>query len=330
MISSPYQLVKKGKILFTILLLSCTKNFAQELNVPPATQYLADNPFVLSPTYAGIGDNFRIRLNGFAQWVGIKDAPRNQALYADFRIADQSGIGISAYNDKNGYTKQNGLKASFAHHIILDYYSKQYLSFGISVNLNNFRIDTEQFKDYFDSSIVNDRFTANTNFDVGFLYRRKAFYVSFNASNILNKDTKKYFMAEPNLLRNYQLYTGYVYKSNRDSRTEFEPSAFFQYFQSDGRSSTDLNIKMRYLDNQREGYFWVGATYRFLNDQPLKPLTVGPMMGIKKAGFYFAYSYQLTLNEIAEYNSGTHMVTLGFDFLQKASNCPCTQKEVND
>jgi hypothetical protein len=38
------------------------------------TQYLADNPFVISPAYAGIGDNFRVRLNGLTQWVGIKDA----------------------------------------------------------------------------------------------------------------------------------------------------------------------------------------------------------------------------------------------------------------
>ncbi|TGD58627.1 PorP/SprF family type IX secretion system membrane protein [Flavobacterium humi] len=328
MISSPNRIVNKGKLLIAVLLLSFTKNVAQELNVPVATQYLADNPFVLSPTYAGIGDNFRIRANGFAQWVGIKDSPRNQALYADFRIADQSGVGASFYNDKNGFTRQTGAKLSFAHHIILDYYSKQYLSFGISFNINNFRIDTENFN-IVDPSITNDRFTSNNNFDVGLLYRRKAFFFSVNASNILNKDTKKFYMAEPNLLRNYQIFTGYTYKSDRDSRVEIEPSAYFQYFQSDGRSSTDLNAKIRYYDNQRTGYFWLGATYRFLNDQPLKPLTLGPMIGIKKQGFYVGYSYQLTLNELANYNSGTHMITIGLDFLQKASNCPCTQKEVD-
>ena len=86
---------------------------------------------------------------------------------------------------------------------------------------------------------------------------------------------------------------------------------------------------MRFLDNQRTGYYWIGGSYRFLNDQPLKPLTVGPMIGLKKANFYFAYSYQLTLNELAGFNSGTHMITLGLDFLQGISNCPCTQTQVN-
>jgi type IX secretion system PorP/SprF family membrane protein len=330
--TSQYKTIKMNKLILILCFLSCAKNVAQELNLPVATQYLADNPFVMSPTYAGIGDNVRIRLNGFAQWVGIKDAPLNQALYADFRIADQSGIGVSLYNDRNGYTRQNGLKLSFAHHIILDYYSKQYLSFGISYNFNNFRIEIEKLNNtgvYFDPSIVNDRQTSNNNFDVGILYRRGGFYASLNASNLLNKDIQKYYLAEPNLLRNYQFYTGFVSKSNRDSRLEIEPSAYFQYFQSDKRSSTDLNIKLRWLDNQRLGYFWGGLTYRFLNDQPLRPLTIGPMMGIKKGGFYAGYAYQITLNELKGFNSGTHMVTLGFDFFQGLSNCPCTQTQVN-
>lgn len=321
--------IKIEKFILAIVLLVYNTNHAQELNVPVATQYLADNPFVISPVYAGIGDNVRIRLNGFAQWVGIKDAPQNQAIYADFRVFQQSGLGISLYNDKNGNTRQTGGKITFAHHITLDYPSKQYLSFGMSYNLNNFRIETGNFN-IFDPNIINDRFTANNNFDVGLLYRRDKFYLAFNASNLLAKDIKKFYLAEPSLLRNYQLYAGYTYRSNRDSKMEFEPSAYFQYFESDGRSSTDVNMKFRFLDSQRTGYFWLGGTYRFLNDQPMKPLTVGPMLGLKKGGFYMGYSYQLTLNELAAYNSGTHMITLGWDFFQGLSNCPCTQNSIED
>ena len=328
--TSRFKIVNMKRVIVIILLLSFGKNSAQELNLPVATQYLADNQFVISPTFAGIGDNFRIRANGIAQWVGIKDAPNNQALYADFRIADQSGLGISLYNDKNGYTRQTGGKLSFAHHIILDYPSRQYMSFGISYNLNNFRIEIDKFNQtIFDPAVVNDRFTANNNFDVGFLYRNKGFFASVNASNLLNKDIDKFTGIEPSLLRNYQIYTGYLYKRDRDTRLEIEPSAYIQYFESDGRSSTDVNVKLRYLDNQRTGYVWGGISYRFLNDQPMKPLNVGPMVGIKKGNFYFGYSYQLILNQLSSYNSGSHMITFGLDFLQGVSNCPCAQTEVN-
>ena len=322
------------KIIVSLLLLAVTSGYSQELNLPVFTQYLADNNFVVSPTFAGIGDNARIRANGLTQWVGIKDAPDNQSLYADFRIADQSGVGISMYNDKNGYTRQTGVKVSFAHHLILDYYSKQYLSFGMSYNLNNFKIDIDKFNTTYDRPfpdpyITDNRAISNHNFDVGFLYRNKNYYLSLNASNILNKLSNRFSILEPNLLRNYQLYSGFVMKLPSDGRAELEPSTYIQYFESDGRSSTDLNIKYRKY-NRYDDYYWAGLSYRFLNDQVMKPLNVGPMAGFKKAGFYFGYSYQVTVNKIAAYNSGTHMITLGLDFLQGISNCPCTQSPVHD
>lgn len=310
--------------------MAVTSGYGQELNLPVATQYLADNPFVISPTFAGIGDNLRIRANGMTQWVGIKDAPENQSLYADFRIADQSGIGFSVYNDKNGFTRQTGAKVSFAHHIILDYYSKQYLSFGMSYNINTFKIDIGAFDPTDpDPYITNNRYNANNNFDVGLLYRNKDFYLSFNASNILDKNIDKSNKIEPSLLINYQIYSGYVFSNSNYNRAEIEPSVYYQLFASDGRSSTDLNVKYRKY-NRDDDYYWAGVSYRFLNDQIGKPLNLGPMAGFKKSGFYFGYSYQMTLNEIAGYNTGTHVVTVGFDFLQGVSNCPCTQSPVHD
>src|SRR6187455_1985526 len=159
------------KILISILLLTVTASYSQELNVPVATQYLADNPYVISPTYAGIGDNIRINLNGYQQWVGVEDAPRSQAGYVDFRVLGQSGVGLTLYNDSNGYTKQGGGKLTFAHHIILDYYSKQYLSFGLSYIYNTFRLDLPDLSGDNDPGITNDRSTINNNFEVGLLYR---------------------------------------------------------------------------------------------------------------------------------------------------------------
>jgi type IX secretion system PorP/SprF family membrane protein len=322
------------KIIISFLLMAVTSGYSQELNLPVFTQYLADNPFVVSSTFAGIGDNLRIRANGLTQWVGVKDAPDNQSLYADFRILDRSGVGISLYNDSNGYTRQTGAKVSFAHHLILDYYSKQYLSFGISYNINNFKIDINEFNLTYeipapDPSVTDNRFVSNNNFDVGVLYRNKSFYLSFNASNILNKEIDKFDGIEPNLLRNYQVYTGYVFKGAENNRIEFEPSVYYQLFASDQRSSTDFNFKFRQY-NRYEDYYWIGVSYRFLNDQFFQPLMVGPMAGFKKSGFYFGYSYQASLNRIGAYNSGTHVVTIGFDFLQAISNCPCTQNPVHD
>ncbi|SFD34548.1 type IX secretion system membrane protein, PorP/SprF family [Algibacter pectinivorans] len=308
-------------------------SYSQELNLPVFTQYLADNDFVVSPTYAGIGDNLKIRANGLTQWVGIKNAPDNQSIYADVRIADRSGLGFTFYNDRNGNTIQTGGKISFAHHLILDYYEKLYLSFGISYNVNNFRIDIDNFNTTYENPIIDpfvtdDRRTSNSNFDVGALLRYKGAFLSINANNILEKKIDENIrIAEPNLLLNYQVYSGYIFKGPKKSGLEYEPSIYYQMFSSDRRSSTDLNFKFRKY-NRNYDYYWAGISYRFLNDQFFKPLNIGPMVGFQKSIFYFGYAYQVTTNELSAYNSGTHVVTIGLNFLQNISNCPCTQSAI--
>ncbi|WP_026810905.1 PorP/SprF family type IX secretion system membrane protein [Arenibacter latericius] len=314
----------RDKILILMLLFGTVIARGQELNSPQLSQYLADNPFVLSPTYAGIGDHVKIRMNGLAQWVGIKDAPRTQSLAADMRLGERSGVGIFLYNDSNGYTKQQGARLSFAHHLTLNRYEDEFLSFGLSYNFNQFRLDIGEFKDAgFDPGVTDDRSTSNHNFDVGVLYRKNAFYLSLNASNVINKDVYIFDpIFEPNKLRNFYLYSGYRYKKSRTSNMEIEPSILYKIFESDGRSEADINLKFRFYDF--EDYYYVGATYRFLNDQLGKPLYIAPLAGLKKSNFYFGYSYQVILNEILGYSTGTHVVTIGVDLFQGISNCRCT------
>ncbi|WP_297705775.1 type IX secretion system membrane protein PorP/SprF [uncultured Eudoraea sp.] len=309
------------RLLYLILLFCVSTGNAQELTLPQLSQYLADNPFVVSPTYAGIGDYIKVRINGLTQWVGIKDAPDTQSLAADGRVGNRSGVGMILYNDSNGETKQRGARLSFAHHLTLDRYEDEFLSFGLSYNFNQFRIDIENF-DGLDPSVTDDRSTTNHNFDVGILYRKDKFYASLNASNLLDKDLSKFNpISEPNELRNYYLYTGYRF-SKKKSNFEIEPSIFFQWFESDGRSVTDLNAKFRWYDF--EDYYYAGVTYRFLNDQIGSPLYIAPLVGLKKSNFYFGYSYQIILNEILGFSTGTHVITIGVDLFQGISNCRCT------
>jgi type IX secretion system PorP/SprF family membrane protein len=309
------------RLLYFILLFCASTASAQELTLPQLSQYLADNPFVISPTYAGIGDYVKVRINGLTQWVGIKDAPDTQSLAADGRVGNRSGVGMILYNDSNGETKQRGARLSFAHHLTLDRYADEFLSFGLSYNFNQFRIDIENF-DGLDPSVTDDRSTTNHNFDVGILYRKDKFYASLNASNLLDKDLTKFNpISEPNALRNYYLYTGYRFNKKK-SNFEVEPSVFFQWFESDGRSVTDLNAKFRWYDF--EDYYYAGVTYRFLNDQVGSPLYIAPIVGLKKSNFYFGYSYQIILNEIIGFSTGTHVITIGVDLFQGISNCRCT------
>ena len=314
--------MKKIQIILLLLLMSFSTK-AQELTIPQLSQYIADNPFLMSPTYAGVGDHIKIRLNGLTQWVGIENAPDTQTLAADARIGNRSGIGMLMYNDSNGNTRQRGARVSFAHHLTLDRYDDEFLSLGISYNFNQFRIDVENFRDENGQIPTDDKSTVNHNFDIGVLYRLDKFYLTLNASNILPKNLETFNPTfEPNTLRNYYAYAGYSFSKNKNSKIEVEPSIFFQWFESDGRSVTDLNTKVRFHDY--EDYYYLGLTYRFLNDQIGTPLYIAPIAGLKKNNFYFGYSYQVITNELLGYSSGTHVVTVGLDLFQGISNCRCT------
>ena len=318
----------KKLALYICVLMGMPSVFGQELQLPTGNQYLADSEFLIMPTYAGIGNNVRVRLSATSQWVGFKEAPDYQSLSGDMRLGNRSGLGLSLYNDRNGYTKQMGAKATFSHHLTLDSYDSHFVSFGISYLVNAFRIDIDKFTEAgrprADAAVTDNRAMINHNFEVGVLYRYKGIFASLAATNILNKNKEMFDVKEPTTLRNYNLYAGYRYKRTPSSILEIEPSVFVQYREGDSRSLTDANVKFRWFDF--EDYYWVGATARFVNDQAFKPLSVGPMLGLKKGVFYFGYGYNLNLNTIRSYNSGSHMITLGIDMFQGIGGCNCTER----
>ncbi len=304
-----------------ILVFACTLAVnAQEFKLSPYTQYLAENPFAISPTFAGIDENYdRIRLNGVSQWIGLNNAPSTQNLSYDLRFAEKSGAGILLYNDKNGATRQIGGQISYAHHLILNDANEEYLSLGISYKFNHFKIETADFDDgsgngFDDPGVGAALSTTNHNIEFGALYRYMDFFFSVNASNLLNKKVEGVFdVAEPKTLRNYYVYTGYTFVSNSEE-FEYEPSIYYNLYESDSRSETHLNFKVRKITDT--GYMWAGLSGRLFIDQSFKSSSVAPMLGLKKDQFYVAYAFQWNINEASVLNNaGTHLITLGFDLV---------------
>lgn len=308
------------KILITISIVICSvKLAAQEINLPQYISHLADNPFLISPSYAGIGSGLQIRLNGVSQWIGVEDAPDTQSLVVEARIADRFGGGITVFNDKNGYTTQKGVKLSLASHLTLSNFHDSFLSFGISYNFTQFGIDTSNNNSGQDVPNISE---TNSNFDVGLLYRYERFSVSANVNNLLNKKVENLITNEPESLRRYTFYSSYVF-TRLSNRVEIEPSMFVEYYEADKRSRTDMNVKVRKGIN--DGYVWAGLSYTFLNDQFFVPNAIAPLVGLKKDNLYMSYGFSINMNKTQDFNYGTHMITLGFDYERRPSLARCTQ-----
>ncbi|QXP74029.1 type IX secretion system membrane protein PorP/SprF [Tenacibaculum sp. AHE15PA] len=309
------------KILITISILICSvKLVAQEVNLPQYISHMADNPFLISPSYAGIGSGLQVRLNGVSQWVGVDGAPDTQSLVVEARLADRFGGGITIFNDKNGFTSQKGVKLSLASHLTLSNFHDSFLSFGLSYNFVQFGIDTSENNS---GETVPNRTLTNSNFDVGMLYRYERFSVSVNANNLLNKKIENFATNEPESLRRFTLYTSYVL-ARISNMVEIEPSIFVEYYEADKRSRTDMNVKVRKGIN--DGYVWAGLSYTFLNDQFFEPNAIAPLIGLKKNNLYMSYGFSVNVNKTQDFNYGTHMITLGFDYDRRPSLARCTQK----
>ncbi|MGG6231859.1 PorP/SprF family type IX secretion system membrane protein [Tenacibaculum sp. SDUM215027] len=311
------------KILIILSVVFSSVNLtAQEVELPQYVSHLADNPFLISPTYAGIGTGLQVRLNGVSQWIGVKDAPDTQSLTVEARIADTFGGGITLFNDKNGNTTHKGAKLSFASHLTLSDFHDSFLSFALSYSFIQFGIDTSENNS---GQIVPNKTLNNSNFDVGLLYRYERFSISLNAMNILNKEIENFQTGEPEVLRKYTVFTSYTF--TRLSRNfELEPSMLVEYREADKRSRTDMNVKAR--KGIRDGYVWAGLSYTFLNDQFFQPNAIAPLFGLKKNNLYMSYGFSINMNKTQEYNYGTHMITLGFDYERRPSLARCTQKMI--
>src|SRR5690606_3800593 len=74
--------------------------------IPLYSDYFADNLYILHPSMAGAANSGQIRLTARQQWFDQNNAPNLQTLSANMRVGDRSGVGVIAFNDKNGFHSQ--------------------------------------------------------------------------------------------------------------------------------------------------------------------------------------------------------------------------------
>ncbi len=298
----------------------------------------------------------KIRTTVRRQWFDQVEAPNLQTLTADVRISNRSGLGITVFNDKNGYHAQKGAYLTYAHHInfsdnlILSkrpYPSKddeiQQLSFGISIGGIQNSLDQTTF-DPLDQNFVPDPLisglmenTGYFNMDVGISYVSNKYYAHLTVKNLLFSPHNMYgnfeyeFPRDRTSFKRLVASAGYVIYT--DKPWSFEPSVLFQVSELTKEKAIDTNFKAYY--KLRYGRAWAGLSFRnsfegaeYVNvstgeikQQTLKLLT--PLFGIDFKDFIFAYNYSHQFGDINFGSGGFHQITLGFNILRGSIECDC-------
>ena len=347
------------RLILTIILFFVLNNSKAQEGVPIYFDYLTENYYLVHPSMAGVNlVGGKIRTTVRKQWFDQVEAPNLQTLTADLRLSERSGLGLTLFNDQNGYHAQKGAYITYAHHINFNddivlskrpYPSKydeiDQLSFGISIGGIQNSLDQTTF-DMVDYDPLISGIMENTsyfNIDVGMSYVNSKYYAHLTVKNLLFAPDEWY--GETNDIvnsdtRNYKRFVaslGYVFYT--DTPWSFEPSTLFQYSDLTSEKSIDFNFKTYYKLNS--GRIWAGLSFRnslegaefirkyddisgaegTLMEQNLQLIT--PLFGIDYKDFVFSYNYSYQFGDVNFGSGGFHQITIGFNFLRGSIECDC-------
>ncbi|QSB26150.1 type IX secretion system membrane protein PorP/SprF [Flavobacterium sp. CLA17] len=293
----------KKIILFISFLFYITSVSAQQ--DPEYTHYMY-NMSVVNPAYA-TGTPAMLNVGGLyrTQWVGAYGAPKTFTFFGHTAISDKIEVGLSLISDDigDGAKKENNFYADFAY--VLNLGGKNKLSLGLKAgftslqtNFNGFRFtDTET-----DLAFAQNINVTRPNIGIGAYYFRNNFYAGLSAPNILSSkhiEEKSGINAYGSEEIHTFLTAGYVFQIN--DRVKLKP-AFMSKFVKGAPITVDVTANVLY-----NGKFELGAAYR-LGDavSGLVNINVTPSLRV-------GYSYDYTLSNLGQFNSGTHEIMLLFD-----------------
>ena len=271
---------------------------------PQFTHYMY-NMSVINPAYATENTDV-ISLGGLyrAQWVGVVGGPTTGTFFAHKPLSKRVEIGLSIVHDEIGdVVNENTIFVDFAYVIPIS--EKTKISFGVKggVSLFDTNFNGFQYTDPLpDPAFQNNISKVFPNFGAGTYLFGENYYVGLSTPNLL---TTTHLERQSGIVTtgeesiHYFLTGGYVF--NLNDNLKMKP-AFMAKAVSGAPMSFDFTTN--FLINN---FFEIGAGYRM--DDSVSGLVnfyVTPTLRI-------GYSYDYTLSNLGNFNTGSHEVFLLFD-----------------
>lgn len=294
-------IVIKYLVIICISLVSTQVKAQQD---PQFTNYMY-NMSVINPAYAT--DNVGvINMGGFyrTQWVGAEGSPKTATLFVHTPINEKIEMGLSVVSDAIGdVVHENNIYVDFAY--VLPVSDKNKISFGVKggvtfydANFDGF-VYTDPNPDAAFASNINQTFP---NLGLGTYFFSENYYIGFSAPNLLStkhleqKDGIEVMGIEA---IHYFLTGGYVFDLKENLK--FKPA-----FMVKGASGAPLSVDLT-ANVLINNFIEFGVGYR-VDDSVcgLANIYVTPNLRV-------GYSYDYTVSNLGDFNSGTHEIFILFD-----------------
>jgi type IX secretion system PorP/SprF family membrane protein len=294
----------KRKLLFLLTGMLLIGSFAAKAQQDYQLTLYMLNPFIYNPAIAGTHNYYQIRSNHRFQWVGIKDPPITNAISAFGPHSKKDmGFGGTLLYDVTGPTSRMQLNGVYAYNIALT--NEIRLSMGLAAGVMQYKVDGTKIKlaeddDPVLQSTIYSKIAPDAS--LGVYVWNTEFFAGFSVKQLLNNKIK---IGEDDkglskLKSHFYLMGGYRYTINRE--WAIEPAVIIKKVVP-APYQVELNCKVIY-----DKIFWGGLAFR---SSDALSVILGYTYDRK---IFFGYTYDIGLNDMRKYNSGSHEVCIGYNF----------------
>lgn len=300
--------MKKSIFIILILLISaCFKVNAQQYSI--TSQYLT-NGLIINPAYAGSREALSVNASYRKQWVRINGAPQfqNLTVHTPVNEKEKVSLGLMVNHMSYGITSSTGINAFYSYRIPV---SKGKLSFGLSAGLD---ITSNKYNEAYvidpsDNLFAETDVYTLPNFGAGAYYYSDKVFAGISIPSLLSFHSS----GEDEYAVNFDYKRDQVFLTGGglitvSSFLKIKPSFLIRYAVSDPLEA-DLNANLIIADA-----ISVGGSYRIAEKAmvALLDLQVTPQLRL-------GYSYDYQTGQLKSYTSGTHEISIRYEFEFKVS-----------
>ena len=292
-------------LMLSCLLFAITLTCKAQL-VPFQSMYF-QNRYLANPAMAGIDKGLNLELDYRRQWSEFPGMPRTGSLTTDYQASDKVGLGFWVNDDQSGLIRATRFGGTYAYHLPLSD-RDEHLNFGVSVGLNNSRINASlingdltdqavawynQLKPYFDA-------------DLGVAYTNPDWYIGVSLPNMrstLLKTSENIYNADLPLFNAIASYKIPLQSDNRAFM--LEPLAAYRMVKG-------------YNDIIDGGFNFVMNNYGlYLQGVYHSSKTIGMGFGLDQRNYVLNFSYNMETGTLSNFTNGAFEIGLRLKLLRK-------------
>jgi len=292
--------VFKTYIIAFFLLMLSSLGYAQQ---DPQFTHYSYNTMTVNPGYTGSRGHLAILSLYRSQWMGVEGSPRTITFGIDTPIGLFDGAGLSIVQDVLGPSQETYIDGNYAHQITLNRRGDK-LALGLKAGVRFLNLDwskgTHRDSDVVFNENIKGRLLPSLGAGV-FFYSEKA-YLGLSTPNVFTNQHYDEIQEAQALERmHFFLIGGYVFDLNPDLK--FKPSFFAKQVLG---APLALDVSVNFLLYETLN---LGVNYRWDD-------SISALLGFRiSPKFNMGYAYDYSINELNNYNSGTHEIFLRFQLI---------------